>query len=234
MKIEQKDLLQAGVHFGHKSEKWNPKMSPFIFAKRSGIHIIDLEKTVEKLEVALDFIKKESAKGKKVLFVGTKRQAQDIVKKAAESCGMPYVNFRWLGGTLTNFPTVINQVRKMVDLRRQKESGELEKFSKKEQAVMKKELERLEKNIGGLEGLKSVPEVIFIIDVPKEHIAIKEAKKVGSKTVAVVDTNANPELIDFVIPGNDDAIKSIEYLSSLVKEAISEAYKENKSEEEDK
>jgi small subunit ribosomal protein S2 len=233
MKIEVKDLLASGAHFGHKSEKWNPKMSSFIFGKKAGIHIIDLEKTQKKLEEALDFIAKEAKEGKTVLFVGTKRQAQDIIREEAKRCNMPYVEKRWLGGTLTNFTTIIGQVKKMVSLREDKEKGALEKFSKKEQAVMKKELVRLEEAIGGLESLKELPDVLFIVDIIKEDIAVKEAKKAGLKIVAVTDTNTNPEDVDYPIPANDDAVKSIKFITSKVSDAILGGAKDIKTEKEE-
>lgn len=222
MKIEEKELLEAGIHFGHKAEKWHPKMKPFLYTKRSGIHIIDLEKTKQKLEEALDFISKEASEGKKVLFVGTKRQAQDIVKEEATRIGMPYVAKRWLGGTLTNFRTVISQVKKLKELKEGKESGNWAKFSKKEQAMMKKELERLTDTIGGISELTELPQVLFVIDITKEHIAIKEAKRMGIPVVAVVDSNANPHIVDYAIPGNDDAVKAIKYMVSKVADAVAQ------------
>ncbi|NTU69285.1 30S ribosomal protein S2 [bacterium] len=222
MKIEEKELLEAGIHFGHKAEKWHPKMKPFLFTKRSGIHIIDLEKTKEKLEVALDFIAKEAAEGKKVLFVGTKRQAQDIIKEEATRAGMPYVANRWLGGTLTNFRTVISQVKKLKSLEEGKKSGTWEKFSKKEQSMMKKELDRLTDTIGGISELTELPQVLFVVDITKEHIAIKEAKRMNIPVVAVVDSNANPHTVDYAIPGNDDAVKAIKYMVSKAADAVLE------------
>jgi small subunit ribosomal protein S2 len=220
MKIEEKELLEAGIHFGHKAAKWHPKMKPFLYTKRSGIHIIDLERTKEKLEEALNFISKEAAEGKKVLFVGTKRQAQDIIKEEAIRVNMPYVATRWLGGTLTNFRTVISQVKKLKSLKEGKESGNWAKFSKKEQSMMKKELERLTDTIGGIAELTELPHVLFVIDVIKEHIAIKEAKRMGIPVVAVVDSNANPNTVDYAIPGNDDAVKAIKYMVSKVADAV--------------
>lgn len=234
MKVEVKDLLQAGAHFGHKSERWNPKMSPFIYAKKSGIHVIDLEKTKEELEKALDYVSSLAKEGKTVLFVGTKRQAQEITKEEAEKAGMPYVNIRWLGGTLTNFKTVVSQVKKMVALREEKAKGEWEKYSKKEQALRKKELERLTEAIGGLENLKELPDALFIIDILKENIAIKEAKKMKIPTIAIVDTNTNPDIIDYVIPANDDAVKSIRFIAGKIADAISDEKELPVSKKEDK
>ncbi|MBA4319708.1 MAG: 30S ribosomal protein S2, partial [Flavobacterium sp.] len=179
MQVEIKELLEAGAHFGHKSEKWNPKMSSFIYTKKGGIHIIDLTKTKVKLVEALEFIKKSASEGKTVLFVGTKKQAQQVVKIEAEKASSPYVNIRWLGGTLTNFQTIIKQVKKLNSLRDEKEKGEWEKYSKKEKSVRQKQLENLEKSIGGLENLRAVPDVLYIIDTGKEHLAVKEAKKIG-------------------------------------------------------
>ena len=221
MAVEIKGLLEAGAHFGHKSEKWNPKMKPFIFTKKSGIHVIDLIKTKEKLEEALDFIQKASSEGKIILFVGTKKQAQEIIKTEAEKAKMPYVVNRWLGGTLTNFQTVIKQVKKLNSLRSEKEEGEWNKFSKKEQAMKQKELERLEDTIGGLEDLKDLPDTLYIVDIVKENLALKEAKKLDIPVVGVVDSNSNPELVDYPIPANDDALKVIKLITEKVAEAIS-------------
>lgn len=220
MKVEIKDLLEAGAHFGHKIEKWNPKMKPFIYTKKSGIHIIDLTKTKEKLDEALEHIKKETSEGKSVLFVGTKKQAQEIVKEEAEKAGMPYVNERWLGGTLTNFQTVIRQVKKLLTLRDEKETGEWEKFSKKERTMKQKELERLEKSIGGLEKLRELPNILFIVDIAKEHLAVKEARRLNIPIVAIVDSNTDPTLVDYPIPANDDALKVIKLITSAVADTI--------------
>ena len=222
MKVEIKDLLEAGAHFGHKSEKWNPKMKPFIFAKKSGIHIIDLTKTKEKLEEALDYVKKSVQEGKNILFVGTKKQAQQSIKEEAEKANMPYVSERWLGGTLTNFQTVIKQVKKLINLREEKEKGEWEKFIKKERIVKQKELERLEKSIGGLESLRELPDILFIIDITKEYLAVKEARRLEIPIVGIVDSNADPTLVDYPIPSNDDALKVIKLITSMIAQTILE------------
>lgn len=223
MKVEIKDLLEAGAHFGHKSEKWNPKMEPFIFTKKGGIHVIDLTKTKVKLEEALDFLETAAKEGKTILFVGTKKQAQEIVKSEAERAGMPYVSERWLGGILTNFQTIIKQVKKLVSLRSEKINNAWEMFSKKERAVQQKELEKLEKSIGGLENLRDLPDVLYVVDSVKEHLAIKEAKRLAIPVVAIVDSNANPEIIDYPIPSNDDALKVIKFITAKVADAILEA-----------
>ncbi len=231
-KVEIQELLEAGAHFGHKIEKWNPKMKPFIFTKKSGIHIIDLTKTKEELEKALEFISKAIGEGKNILFVGTKKQAQENVKSEAERAGMPYVSERWLGGTLTNFQTVIKQVKKLKSLRGEKEKGDWEKFSKKEKAVKQKELEKLEKSIGGLENLKDLPDIMYIIDTAKEHLAVKEAKKMGIPIVGVVDSNADPTIIDYPIPSNDDAVKVIKLINLKVADQILKAKPVEPKEEE--
>lgn len=220
MEVEIKDLLEAGAHFGHKVEKWNPKMKSFIYTKKSGIHIIDLTKTKEKLDEALNYIKKETGEGKTVLFIGTKKQAQDIVKEEAERAGMPYVNERWLGGTLTNFQTVIKQVKKLLALRDEKEKEEWNNFSKKERTLKQKELERLEKSIGGLEKLRELPNILFIIDIAKEHLAVKEARRLNIPIVAIADSNTDPNLADYPIPANDDALKVIKLITSAVSDSI--------------
>jgi len=200
MSVEIKELLEAGAHFGHKSEKWNPKMKPFIFTKRGGIHIIDLTKTKEKLEQALDFVKKISEQGKVLIFVGTKKQAQEIIKTEAIRAGMPYVNERWLGGTFTNFQTIIKQLKKLITLREDKEKGEWDKFSKKEKSLKQKQLEKLEKSIGGLEKLRELPSALYVVDSTREHLAIKEAKKMNIPAIAIVDSNGDPNDVDYPIP----------------------------------
>lgn len=230
MKVEIKELLEAGAHFGHKSEKWNPKMRPFIFTKRGGIHIIDLTKTQEKMNEALGFVEKFITQGKKILFVGTKRQAQEIVRREAEKAGMPFVDERWLGGTLTNFQTIIKRLKKLVSLRDQKEKGEWENFSKKERAIKQKELEKLERTIGGLERLRELPDALYVIDIIKEHLAVKEAKRLGVPVIAIVDSNADPTIIDYPIPSNDDALKVINLITTKMADAILEARPEKVTE----
>jgi len=232
MSVEIKELLEAGAHFGHKSEKWNPKMKPFIFTKRGGIHIIDLTKTKEKLEQALDFVKKISEQGKVLIFVGTKKQAQEIIKTEAIRAGMPYVNERWLGGTFTNFQTIIKQLKKLITLREDKEKGEWDKFSKKEKSLKQKQLEKLEKSIGGLEKLRELPSALYVVDSTREHLVIKEAKKMNIPAIAIVDSNGDPNDVDYPIPANDDAIKVVKFITTKMADAILEV-KPVKEEEKD-
>jgi len=232
MSVEIKELLEAGAHFGHKSEKWNPKMKPFIFTKRGGIHIIDLTKTKEKLEQALDFVKKISEQGKVLIFVGTKKQAQEIIKTEAIRAGMPYVNERWLGGTFTNFQTIIKQLKKLITLREDKEKGEWDKFSKKEKSLKQKQLEKLEKSIGGLEKLRELPSALYVVDSTREHLTIKEAKKMNIPAIAIVDSNGDPNDVDYPIPANDDAIKVVKFITTKMADAILEV-KPVKEEEKD-
>jgi len=220
--VNVKDLLTAGAHFGHKKERWNPKMRPFIFATRENIHIIDLEKTVEETEKALKFIAEISKKGGKILFVGTKRQAKDLVKKAAIDCKMPYVVNRWLGGLLTNFDTIRKRLKRLKDLEAQRESGELSKFTKREQAKIDEEIEKLEFNIGGIRDLTALPDALFIIDAVTEEVAVKEANRLDIPIIATCDTNSDPSKIAYPIPANDDAIKTIEYFCKLISETIKE------------
>ncbi len=221
--VNLSDLMKAGVHFGHRTAKWHPKMKPFIFTEKQGVHIIDLEKTAEKLQQALDFVKSVTAEGGKVLFLGTKSQARPIVKKAAEACGMPYIVSRWLGGTLTNSKSVLGVVKKYNKLKEQKETGKLDKYTKKERLTITREIERLEELVGGIASLDKVPNAIFIVDVKEEKTAVLEANKIGLPIVAICDTNVNPEKITYPIPGNDDASNSIKIIANTVAEAISEA-----------
>ncbi|MDO8581836.1 MAG: 30S ribosomal protein S2 [bacterium] len=216
------ELLQAGVHFGHKTSKSHPKMSPFIFGVKNGVHIINLEETQKYLVKALDFLRDQASKGKKILFIGTKSQAQEIIKKYALECGMPYAAGRWLGGTITNFSVVSLLIQKMKKLRTQRDSGELEKYTKKEQLDFTREIERLEKSVGGLQDLVALPDVVFIWDIRTEETVLREALKKKIPIVAVCDTNVNPKDIDYIIPANDDAVKSVELLVSLVAAAINE------------
>lgn len=215
-------MLQAGAHFGHQTSKWHPKMEKYIFGERQGVHIIDLEKTRSSLETALDYAKKTTSRGGIVLFVGTKKQASDIVKKAALSCGMPYVNKRWLGGTLTNFVNLAHLLRKYKDLKRKVEKGELTKYTKFEQQKFAEEVHDYDERIGGLAELTRIPETVFILDIRKDKTALTEATRRGVKVIALCDTNVNPTNIDYPIPGNDDAIKSIELFANLMAKAISE------------
>lgn len=216
-----RDLLEAGVHFGHRSARWNPKMKKFIFAEKGGIHIINLEKTAELLKEADNFLSKQAAEGKTVLFVGTKKQAVEIVRKAADSCGMPYVIERWPGGLLTNFSVVKQSIDKMVKMRQVLTTEEFEQMNKKEQSSFKALLKRKETLFGGLASVKKMPDIIFLIDVPGHKIAVKETKEVNVPTIALVDTNANPDLIDWPIPANDDATKSLDLLVNHIAQVIS-------------
>jgi small subunit ribosomal protein S2 len=217
-----KQLLEAGVHFGHQTKRWNPKMKPYIFAERNGVHIIDLQKTVVCMEKAYEVVRDISSNGGKVLFVGTKKQAYEVVKTEAERCGMPYVNQRWLGGLLTNFQTVRRSVEKLKRLREERDSGMWESYTKRERKHLEIELNRLEKYVGGIENLTSLPDLLFVIDTKKEENAVKEAIRLGIPIVGIVDTNGDPEIIDYPIPGNDDAIRAIRLYCSKIADAVLE------------
>ena len=220
--ITTRQMLEAGVHFGHQTRRWNPKMKRFIFGERNGIYIIDLEQTLQRAEVAYNFVRELSTKGGTVLFIGTKKQAQDPVRSYAEKCGMPYINERWLGGMLTNFETIAKRVAKMQEYERMKISGEFEAMPKKEALLLSRELEKLQKNLGGIRNLAKRPDAVFILDTKKEHIAVTEANKLKIPIIAVVDTNVDPDVIQFPIPGNDDAIRANSLMSSLIAEAVAE------------
>jgi len=220
--VSLKALLEAGVHFGHRTKRWNPKMKPFIFTERNGVHIIDLQQTVAQLDRAGAFVQSRVAQGGSVLFVGTKRQAADIIQSEAERCGMPYVNKRWLGGALTNFPTIRGRVEYMIELEQRRETGEFRRLPKKEVLKLNELLERLHLRIGGLRTMERVPDVVFIVDIRREDLAVKEAVKLGIPIVAVVDTNCNPDPIDYVIPSNDDAIRAIKLMVSKIADAAQE------------
>jgi len=217
-----KQLLEAGVHFGHQTRRWNPKMAPYIFGSRNGIHIIDLQKTLRLANEAYVFMNELAAAGGRVLFVGTKRQARDAVKEEALRAGQFYVNHRWLGGTLTNFATVQQSVRKMKDLQRKKEDGVFELLTKKEALQLQRELDKLERSLGGIKDMISLPDCLFVIDVRKEELAVKEAQKLGIPVVAVVDSNCDPSNIDYVIPGNDDAIRAVRLFCTKIADALLE------------
>jgi small subunit ribosomal protein S2 len=219
---EVTEMLKAGVHFGHKTSRWSPKMAEYIFGERGGVHIINLEKTAVKLKEALDFLSDVASRGGIILFVGTKPQGAAIIRAAAQDAGMPYVDKRWLGGTLTNFHAVHNVVKRYLDLKGQIERGELGKYTKKEQIGFQKEIVDLEVKVGGLVGLDRMPQAIFILDVKKETTALAEAVQSHVPIVAICDTNVNPENIEYIIPGNDDAVKSIQMIVGLVAEAIKE------------
>ncbi len=221
--ITMKQLLEAGVHFGHQTRKWNPKMKKYIFAARHDIHIIDLEKTAQLIEEAYTFVVEAAKAGKTVLFVGTKKQAQDAIKEEAERCGQYYVNARWLGGCLTNFKTIRGRIDYLEKLEKMEESGEFDLLPKKEVLELKKEMAKLEENLGGIKNMRSLPGVMFIVDPHNEDIAVAEARKLHIPIVAITDTNCDPDLIDYVIPGNDDAIRAIKLISSVIANAVIEA-----------
>ena len=220
--VSMKQLLEAGVHFGHQTRRWNPKMAPYIFTERNGIYIIDLQKTVKKLEEAYMFVRDIAAEGGEVLFVGTKKQAGDSVKEEATRAGAHYVNARWLGGMLTNFKTIKQRIERLEQLTRMEEDGTFDLLPKKEVLNLKGEREKLEKFLGGIKTMKKLPAALFIVDPRKEKIAIAEAKKLGIPVVAIVDTNCDPEEVDYVIPGNDDAIRAVKLIASTIANAIIE------------
>ncbi|MGI9052424.1 MAG: 30S ribosomal protein S2 [Ilumatobacteraceae bacterium] len=220
--ITMRQMLEAGVHFGHQTRRWNPKMKRFIFGERNGIYIIDLEQTLKRVESAYAYVRDLVAGGGTILFVGTKKQAQDPVRSYAEKCGMPYVNERWLGGMLTNFDTISKRVGKMIEYERMKASGEFELMPKKEALLLSREMGKLQRNLGGLRGLSRKPDAIFVLDTKKEHIAVTEANKLTIPVVAVVDTNVDPELVQYPIPGNDDAIRANSLLARVIADAVEE------------
>ena len=221
--ISMKQLLEAGVHFGHQTRRWNPKMKKYIFVERNGIYIIDLQKTVKKLEEAYDFMRQVGQDGGKVLFVGTKKQAQDAIKEEAERSGNYYINQRWLGGTLTNFGTIQKRVQRMKDIEKMEEDGTFAVLPKKEVIQLKKEHERLVKFLGGIRDMKAIPDVMFVVDPRKERIAVAEAIKLNIPLVGIVDTNCDPDEIDYVIPANDDAIRAVKLLTAKMADALLEA-----------
>ncbi len=220
--ISMKQLLEAGVHFGHQTRRWNPKMKEYIFTERNGIYIIDLQKTVRMVETAYNFVRQTSFDGGKVLFVGTKKQAQDAVREEAERCGMYFVNQRWLGGMLTNFETIRKRIDRLTKLETMEQDDSLTRLPKKEAAGLMAEKEKLEKYLGGIKGMKDLPDALFVIDPRKEHIAVQEARRLGIPIVAIVDTNCDPDEIDWVIPGNDDAIRAVKLLTAKMAEAVLE------------
>ena len=220
--VSMKQLLEAGVHFGHQTRRWNPKMAQYIFTERNGIYIIDLQKTVKKLEEAYLFVRDVAADGSNVLFVGTKKQAQDSVKEEAIRCGMPYVNARWLGGMLTNFNTIKRRIKRLEQLKKMEADGTFDLLPKKEVIKLKLEIEKLEKFMGGIVNMKKQPAAMFIVDPRKERIAVQEAHKLGIPIVAIVDTNCDPDEIDYVIPGNDDAIRAVRLIAGAMADAVIE------------
>ena len=220
--VSMKQLLEAGVHFGHQTRRWNPKMAQYIFTERNGIYILDLQKTVKKLEEAYLFVRDVAADGSDVLFVGTKKQAQDSVKEEAIRCGMPYVNARWLGGMLTNFNTIKRRIKRLEQLKKMEADGTFDLLPKKEVIKLKLEIEKLEKFMGGIVNMKKQPAAMFIVDPRKERIAVQEAHKLGIPIVAIVDTNCDPDEIDYVIPGNDDAIRAVRLIAGAMADAVIE------------
>ena len=220
--VAMKQLLEAGVHFGHQTRRWDPRMAEYIFQARNGIHIIDLQKSSKKLDEAYAFIKEQAEEGKTILFVGTKKQAQECVKEAAEKSGMYYVNERWLGGTLTNFKTIRKRIERLAELEKMQEDGTFEVLPKKEVILLKKEMDKLEKNLGGIKEMTQIPDVIFVVDPKKEHIAVQEARKLNIPLVGLVDTNCDPNDVDYVIPGNDDAIRAVKLVTDVLANAVIE------------
>ena len=220
--VAMKQLLEAGVHFGHQTRRWDPKMAEYIFQARNGIHIIDLQKTSRKIDEAYEFLRSQAEEGKKILFVGTKKQAQECIKEAAEKCGMFYVDQRWLGGMLTNFETIKTRIKRLKDLEAMQEDGTFDVLPKKEVIGLKKEMEKLQANLGGIKEMEEIPGVLFIVDPKKEYNAINEAKKLNIPVVGIVDTNCNPEVLDYPIPGNDDAIRSVKLITDAMANAVIE------------
>ena len=233
-RVKVEDLLKAGTHFGHLTRRWNPKMKPFIFMERNGIHIIDLMQTQDLLDKAADAATRFSKMGRKILFVGTKKQARDIVKQHADTCGSPYTVERWLGGTLTNFQTIRKSIRRMEDIQKMETDGTLAQLKKKERLMKMREKEKLEKVLGGISKMAKLPGAVYIVDINREHIAVKEARKLGIPIISIVDTNCDPDLVDFPIPANDDALKSIDLITSVIASATLEGSKAKKVEDSSK
>ena len=221
--ISMKQLLEAGVHFGHQTRRWNPKMAPYIFTERNGIYIIDLQKTVKKIDEAYDFMKEVGATGKPVLFVGTKKQAQAAIEDEAKRCGMYYVNQRWLGGMLTNYKTISARIKRLYDIQKMEEDGTFEKLAKKEVIKLRAEAEKLERFLGGIKEMKGMPGAMFIVDPKKEKIAVKEARILGIPVIGIVDTNCDPDDVDYISPANDDAIRAVKLIAGKMADAIIEA-----------
>ena len=221
--ISMKQLLEAGVHFGHQTRRWNPKMAEYIFTERNGIYIIDLQKTVKKIDEAYDFMKEVGASGKPILFVGTKKQAQQAIKDEANRCGQYFVSERWLGGMLTNHKTIATRIKRLNDIKTMEEDGTFDKLSKKEVTKLRGEMEKLEKYLGGIKDMKGMPGALFIVDPKKERIAVKEARILGIPIVGIVDTNCDPDDVDYVIPANDDAIRAVKLIAGRMADAVIEA-----------
>ena len=229
--ISMKQLLEAGVHFGHQTRRWNPKMAPYIFTERNGIYIIDLQKSVGMVDDAYNAVSEIVSNGGTILFVGTKKQAQDAVASEAERCGMYYVNERWLGGMLTNFKTIQSRIKRLKDIERMSEDGTFDVLPKKEVILIKKEWEKLQKNLGGIKDMKRIPDAIFVVDPKKEHICVQEAHALGITLIGIADTNCDPEELDYVIPGNDDAIRAVKLIVSKMADAVIEANQGETAEE---
>ena len=221
--ISMKQLLEAGVHFGHQTRRWNPKMAEYIFTERNGIYIIDLQKTVKKIDEAYTFMKEAAATGRPVLFVGTKKQAQDAIEEEAKRCGMFFVNQRWLGGMLTNYKTISGRIKRLNDIKTMEEDGTFEKLTKKEVMKLRHELEKLERFLGGIKDMKGTPAAMFVVDPKKEKIAVREARILGIPIIGIVDTNCDPEELDYIIPGNDDAIRAVKLITGRMADAVIEA-----------
>lgn len=221
--ISMKQLLEAGVHFGHQTRRWNPKMKPYIFTSRNGIYIIDLQKTLRYFEAAYEFTRKIASQGGEILFVGTKRQAQDAIKDEAIKCGSPYVNSRWLGGTLTNFVTIMSRIARLKELEELKSSGRIDLYPIKESMKLKKELVKLQSSLGGMKNIDRLPGALFVADIKKDQIAVLEARKLGIPVIGIVDTNCDPDLVDCIIPANDDAIRAIKLIAGKIADAIIES-----------
>ena len=228
--ISMKQLLEAGVHFGHQTRRWNPKMAQYIFTERNGIYIIDLQKTVKKIDEAYAFVRDIAMEGKTVLFVGTKKQAQESIEAEAKRCGMYFVNNRWLGGTLTNFRTIQTRIKRLNDIDRMEQNGQFDVLPKKEVIKLKAEREKLEQNLGGIREMKKLPGCLFVVDPRKEHIAVTEARILGIPIVGIVDTNCDPDEIDYVIPGNDDAIRAVKLIAGKMADAVLEGKQGEQSE----
>ena len=221
--VSMKQLLEAGVHFGHQTRRWNPKMAPYIFTERNGIYIIDLQKTVKKVEECYNFLRELAANGGTVLFVGTKKQAQGAIKEEAERAGQFYVNERWLGGMLTNFKTIQSRIKRLKEIEAMQEDGTFDVLPKKEVIALKKEMDKLQKNLGGIKDMKKIPDAIFVVDPKKERICVQEAHTLGITLIGIADTNCDPEELDYVIPGNDDAIRAVKLIVSKMADAVIEA-----------
>jgi small subunit ribosomal protein S2 len=226
MEVNVRELLEVGAYFGHPSRQFDPRIRPYLYGKREGIYIIDIEKTCEKIYQAADFLQKFARQNKPILFVGTKKQAQDVVKEAAERCGQPYVNYRWIGGTLTNFQIIQKRIARLEEIEKLEETGKLSYYTKKEASIILKEKRDLLQKFGGIRHLKALPDVMIVVDVKKELNAVAEAKKMGVPLVGIVDTNGNPEIVDYPIPANDDGLKSIQLILEKLSEAIAEARQE--------